>query len=750
MIPLLLAAVLAADGGEEVDTTDGGALPGELIADAGVVEPAADAGTDAPLAEVPDAGAAPEPKMLSTVVVGTSEERTAGSVHTIKSNKLQRFELDDPAAVLQTVPGVYSRTEDGFGLRPNIGLRGANADRSKKVTLMEDGVLFGPAPYTAPAAYYFPLITRMESVRVIKGPAAVLYGPSTIGGAIDLITRDVPSGTLAGVDLAYGQYHYGKLHGWFGASNETSGFLIEAVHVRSDGFKQLDGGGNTGFGRTEVMGKARHRFSLGATNHVLTAKLTFAAEDSNETYLGLTDEDFAANPLRRYVASAQDHMSYHRQSVTLTHRLEAGDVTLTTTGYVHFFKRTWRRFDHLVGAHAGQVLANPLSPSNMIYYGVLTGQLDSSSREDQLVIVNNDRRFISAGVQAVLRAPFDTGPIHHAVEVQGRYHYDLADRHHTGERFEMRGGELRSAGEPAADLLRNLEDTKALAISAVDAMRIGPVTVTPGVRFELIRSRSYDRLAGTVVNGATNAWLPGVGAHWSIIPELGVLAGVYRGFSPAAPASPAQPEYSVNYEAGARWARRGERLEAIGFFNDYSNLTSICTQSSGCSASNLDLQFNAGRAHIYGLEVFGEKTVRIGQVVIPLSVAYTFTQTALLDMFDSDDPQLGMVNEGDELPYVPKHQLNLSAGIDVWRVSAHAQLNFIDRMRELAGQGAEGPLTDPLLTVDLHLGFKVFDWLRVYADARNVGDSRVISARRPFGARPNAPRTFIAGIKLDY
>ena len=103
------------------------------------------------------------------------------------------MDYDNPEKVVtKSVSGVYARGEDGFGLRPNIGIRGVNPDRSKKITLMEDGLLFAPAPYAAPAAYYFPLITRMELVRVIKGPGAVSFGPQTIGGAIDLVTRSIP------------------------------------------------------------------------------------------------------------------------------------------------------------------------------------------------------------------------------------------------------------------------------------------------------------------------------------------------------------------------------------------------------------------------------------------------------------------------------------------------------------------------------------------------------------------------------
>jgi Fe(3+) dicitrate transport protein len=72
-----------------------------------------------------------------------------GSGHAISEEQLEDFEFDDIHRVLQSVPGVYIREEDGYGLRPNIGLRGATSERSSKIALMEDGVLLSPAPYSA-------------------------------------------------------------------------------------------------------------------------------------------------------------------------------------------------------------------------------------------------------------------------------------------------------------------------------------------------------------------------------------------------------------------------------------------------------------------------------------------------------------------------------------------------------------------------------------------------------------------------
>ena len=207
------------------------------------------------------------PIILPPVQVQGSKEsisKVGGSAHTVDEEELEAFEYNNAEAILGKVPGVTIRTEDGYGLRPNIGIRGANSDRSKKVTLMEDGVLFGPAPYSAPAAYYFPLLTRITGLEVFKGPAAILYGPQTIGGAINFFTRAIPEGSAAGADLAYGSSvvggtvdNYHKVHGWYGYSGPQWGVLAEGVHLMTDGFKTLDTGGNTGFDKQEFMVKLR-------------------------------------------------------------------------------------------------------------------------------------------------------------------------------------------------------------------------------------------------------------------------------------------------------------------------------------------------------------------------------------------------------------------------------------------------------------------------------------------------------------
>ena len=79
--------------------------------------------------------------------------KVAGSGAVIDNDQIATEVSTDINQLLKTVSGVYVREEDGHGLRPNFGIRGATSERSEKVTLMEDGVLIAPAPYSNPAAY---------------------------------------------------------------------------------------------------------------------------------------------------------------------------------------------------------------------------------------------------------------------------------------------------------------------------------------------------------------------------------------------------------------------------------------------------------------------------------------------------------------------------------------------------------------------------------------------------------------------
>lgn len=722
--------------------------------------PLADAGTAealAPLADAsPDAGA---PPARETTVIGqrlVDVRRVAGSAQVIGKDELERRESNDINRVLQSVPGVYVREEDGFGLRPNIGLRGVNADRSSKVTLMEDGVLFGPAPYSAPAAYYSPLITRMVAVEVFKGPASIQYGPQTIGGAINYRTRPVPQQFEGDLDLSLGNFGTGKAHGVVGYGTDRWGVLLEGVHLQTSGFKQLDGGGDTGFGKNEAMLKAAYTTDPSA--HVRNAfelKLGFADERSNETYLGLATDDFDKSPLRRYAASQRDQMNWWRTQGVLTHRLSVGDwFEVTTAVYRHDFNRSWLRFDHFAnGPDVYSVLAYPTG-SNAVYRAILAGDEDSVGADQRLVLLTNKRTFVSEGVQLNATLKLSTGPVAHELEAGLRLHHDEILRLHTGHSFDMRSATLVPSSVPDEVEVSNVAYTRSFSGFVADHLSWGRLLVSPGVRVELPWTGFGDELARTSSSAQSVVPLLGLGAVYGFDFGLSVLAGVHQGFSPVAPgqAADVQPERAVNSEAGVRFAKNGLRAELIGFWSEYENITGECTGSTGCTNDAINRQYNGGRARVLGVEALGSvrKRLPLG-IVLNADLAYTFTSARFLSSFTSENPIWGAVDEGDELPYIPVHQGQLRVRASKGPFELGLGGMYYGEVREIAGQG------DPVdvqrvpgrLLLDVTASYELGAG-RVYLTATNLLNQAALVSRRPFGARPQAPLILQVGFKYSF
>ena len=146
----------------------------------------------------------------------------AGGASLITPEDLERFETTNVVQALRQVPGIAVQLEDGYGLRPNISIRGTATERSSRITLMEDGVLIAPAPYSAPAAYYFPTFGRINSVEVLKGPASITQGPYTVGGAVNLRSTPIPDVNSGYLQAEFGSDATWHVHGWYGGGNDQA------------------------------------------------------------------------------------------------------------------------------------------------------------------------------------------------------------------------------------------------------------------------------------------------------------------------------------------------------------------------------------------------------------------------------------------------------------------------------------------------------------------------------------------------
>src|SRR5690606_7120046 len=92
---------------------------------------------------------------------------------------------------------------------------------------------------------------------ILKGSSQIKYGPYTTGGAINLVSTQIPTEFSGRVNLMGGSFGGKNLHAYIGNSHKNFGYVVETFQYGSNGFKQLDGGGNTGFDKKDYLAKFR-------------------------------------------------------------------------------------------------------------------------------------------------------------------------------------------------------------------------------------------------------------------------------------------------------------------------------------------------------------------------------------------------------------------------------------------------------------------------------------------------------------
>lgn len=688
-----------------------------------------------------------------------------GDAHYVGPRELERFRYNDIQRILQDVPGVNIQEEDGYGLRPNIGLRGTGVERSSKITLMEDGVLMAPAPYAAPSAYYFPTAGRMQAVEVRKGSSQIKYGPYTTGGAINLISTQIPDQFRGHITVQTGDYNDRGLHAVLGHSLPQVGFLLETYQAQTDGFKLLQGGGDTGFDKKDFMAKVRFNSRPDASvQHAVTLKAFRADESSDETYLGLTDIDFQRTPFMRYAGSQKDVMDAGQRHYIARYVVRPTSyLDVTTTLYRTEFHRDWYKLDRVrvAGNRAkiSAILADPASHAAEM--ALLKGA--TSTGADGLELKHNNRTYFAQGFQSVIGLQLAGSRLAHDIEVGIRIHRDEIDRFQWVDLYRMTDGvmSMSAAGAPGTESNR-VEEASAVAVHSQYALQAGRLRIVPGARFEHITLSRLDYgkedpgRTGADLSTRSNtvtAFIPGIGVDFAVRDSGRLFGGIHKGFAPPGSKEDTNPEESINYEIGARFWQDVFFAEAVVFYSDYDNLLGANLAAVG--EDGVTDQFNGGAVHTRGLEAslgtdFGAAVQ--GNISIPARMAYTYTKATFQHAFDSDYGPWGAVEKGDELPYLPRHRVSGNIGLETTRYATHLSFRYTTPMRVTAGQGAlvEAHSTDAHFVVDLAAHYRLTQRVNIFASVRNLTDATYIVARRPAGVRPGLPRLMLIGFKVDF
>ena len=666
-----------------------------------------------------------------------------GSATVIDADILTEARVFTVNEALRKVPGVFARDEEGFGLRPNLGVRGLNPTRSGKVLLLEDGIPIAYAPYGDNATYYHPPVDRFERIEVLKGSGQIAYGPHTVGAVINYITPPVPDDREGRVVASFGNKDFREIHGEVGDTFGDTGFIAHGTYKETDGARD-----NMHFQVGDVNLKVAHDFS---ERQAVTFRASYYDEISQVTYSGLTLAEWQADPYQN--PFKYDEMDAQRFGTSATHRFELSPAaTLTTNAYYTFFNRDWWR-------QSSNSAQRPNDASDPACAG-MSNLYTTCGNEGRL------RQYWTAGLEPRVAVEHGLFGVDNVTEAGLRYHVE--------DQYRIQAnGDTPNSREPGTGRNAGIREDSDRSVEAASAFvqnrfDFGRWTVTPGVRFEHVAYERTDNLTGATGKSTVDEFVPGIGATFEVLPQTVVFAGVHRGFAPPGVADVVtaaggsvdlDAELSWNYELGVRAnPRDGLSYEATLFRMDFENQIVPASVAGGSGAALT----SAGETVQQGLELAGNAS-STGFVDWPVEVfaraAYTWLADAeYVGERYSNVTGFGAVKvTGNRLPYAPEHLLagtvgvRTGFGLEVALEGVYTSASFTDDLNtvEVIANGQRGEM--PGYTVwNLTANYALpLCNCTVFATAKNLGDTLYV-ADMSRGLIPGMPRLVQAGFEVRF
>ena len=680
------------------------------------------------LAPVEIIGKSPRVNRKLTGTISLLEPQSVGLIRPVGTQEL-----------LELLPGINGYADDGFGnSRLSIGIRGLNPRRSARVLILEDGVPIQPAIYIYPNAYYNPPSDRINAVEVIKGSAALRFGPQTMGGVINYTTRKPEGAPGLTNQLTVGNNgYYSAFSEWRGLGSKNITSDVQLLYKHGDGFRD-----NNSFDQANGTVKTLFRLSVEKTLY-LKANVNF--EDSNATYTGLTEYSFWTNP--NFNPKEDDNFKVLRTSLDLIYTNKiANNLISNTTVYTSVFDRRWWREDDIYVRPSALKTGN-LAPVPYFQTGDLV-RIGGGKGNFGIL-----RTFYVGGIEQNYTFKHHLAGSHSNAEIGARVHWErFIDDKKIGDAPDARDGvyytgTLGAPEDPVQIVGQSHHyETTALALYVKEQLEWDKFTFTPGVRFEVFKQDRVDRLYGSVLaDKVSSVLLPGIGANYQL-GRFNLFGGVHRGYT--APSSGAlkitnfgqnvdiggldlKAEKSWNMEAGFRSWSPGLSLEVSGFLLKISD---IVAAGRGTAFKNL------GRVDNYGLETaLAIGVSRFAPMLPDVNLAYTYLQTEIKSGIVKSATIAGNVDVdlvGNELPYAPRHTLTVGLAKQLGdALRLRADMRFVDKVftdfeniEQTFNRGDTGPIPSYTI-VNASADYKISGQWKAFVAGKNLFDKVYIGSR---------------------
>ena len=657
--------------------------------------------------------------------------------------------INNSRQIFAKVPGISIWENDGSGIQMGVATRGLSPNRSWEFNTRQNGVDISSEMFGYPEAYFTPPTEALRTIEVVRGAASLQYGPQ-FGGLLNFVVKKGESSKPITFET---QQTLGS-YGLFNSYNAVGGTVNKVSYYAYYHHRQADGWRDNS--------EYNINTAYASVNYAASEKLSFGLEYTHMQYVsqqagGLTD-DLLDNNARQSLRS-RNWFNAPWNIISLTSDVKFDeDTQLNVKLFGTIADRNSVGFNRSINVADTLNLStgsfNPRQLDRDSYFN-LGGEL----RFLKSYNLWNQKSSLAAGMR-VYRGSTD------------RRQLGVGTR---GSDFDLTIEELTNGNEFGRDLAFI---TQNYAFFAENTFKINSrLTITPGFRYELIRSTSEGYIpSGNLQDNEIkrNVFLFGVGAGYKATAETNVYANfsqsfrpvTFSEFTPSATTDVIDPElkdasgYNIDYGYRGR-IKDFLTFDIGGFHLRYNNRIGTILQD------NVPFRTNIGTSMSEGLESFIEidpirmmtGRSKVGYIKLFSSFAYVNARYTRWDNPATvNNPETSIVNK--RVENAPRTIGRYGLNYNLKKFSATFQLSHVGEVytdaanTEIANAAATVGLIPSYTVMDASFTLLVNGNYNVKGGVNNLSDARYATRRAGGypgpGLMPGNGRTFFVSVGAKF